>query len=662
MHIQSISIKGFRNFHDSKISFHKGLNVIIGSNNSGKTNLLIAIQQIREPKNLTFFDLCMHSLEESYRDKSFLKEPTSVTLMFDIAHEIDLEEIPVDESLLKLSDFLILSDELIADEYVSSFPINALVKMEYGIRQTRLNDYRREAANIKDEEDYLRLVKSWIHEYEWSFVNGSTMRPVKPSVAKRIFEIEYVQADRSDPLLDASSADLYKIMFAKQPLNENHIATSIQDLVEEMADEQITEMSKVIQKDYERIGISKGNVEIRPSVEYNHKISQLFGLGIRDSLGQFELPFENNGLGYNNLISIYLILLCRDCLNPQIHSMVLLEEPEAHLHPAMQYKLFKYINELQSRDELRQQVFVTTHSSNITAVTSIDGIIDLHYDRKRKPNNVDSINFSDIFDSKNQNSKNHIQKFLDVTRSDMLFADQVVLVEGLTEKLLIPIFMKNEGLDVDDNHISVVETGGKMINHFVHLFAEERKTKLLCITDCDYSWIVADTINSIPYKGHEVTHVDDLKWVTESNPYVWITYQRDQDMGATFEDQLMLDNWQNDEEVRKTLLRFVLPETLIKFLDDHELSMSAWMEHIDDIQGNTRRKVKRILDPFHAAFTDKSSKELYCWEALFFANLFRVYADSQKGNLALSILTDEDLCAKVKTPRYIKEGIEWLKN
>ena len=58
-----------------------------------------------------------------------------------------------------------------------------------------------------------------------------------------------------------------------------------------------------------------------------------------------------------------------------------LEEPEAHLHPAMQYKLFKYLKNLDKKNELNQQIFVTTHSSNISAVAGIDNMFMLAYER-----------------------------------------------------------------------------------------------------------------------------------------------------------------------------------------------------------------------------------------------------------------------------------------
>jgi putative ATP-dependent endonuclease of OLD family len=245
----------------------------------------------------------------------------------------------------------------------------------------------------------------------------------------------------------------------------------------------------------------------------------------------------------------------------------------------------------------------------------------------------------------------------------MLFADKVVLVEGLTEKLLVPIFMHKEGLDIDDNHISVVEMGGKWIKHFLYLFAPQRKTKVLCLTDCDYQWIVSNGINTTPYTTYEAVHVRELKGFEAANPYIKASCQCNADGGTTFEDQLMLDNWTNKVTLRKQLLKLVFPDTLCKFVDDYPLTIPQWYKNLKNLRKDTREKVLQIISPFRdgylAAFNRKDKNN---WTALFFSTLFKEYASSQKGNLALSILTDEKLCKELNTPRYIKEGIEWLKN
>ena len=64
-----------------------------------------------------------------------------------------------------------------------------------------------------------------------------------------------------------------------------------------------------------------------------------------------------------------------------------------------------------------------------------------------------------------------MMKFLDVTRSDMLFADKVILVEGLAEKLLFPKLMEKCNYSYEDEHISIVEVGGKNFAYFLRAFA-----------------------------------------------------------------------------------------------------------------------------------------------------------------------------------------------
>lgn len=194
-------------------------------------------------------------------------------------------------------------------------------------------------------------------------------------------------------------------------------------------------------------------------------------------------------------------------------------------------------------------------------------------------------------------------------------------------------------------------------------FAPQRKSKVLCLTDCDYLWIVSDNLNTTPYATHEATHVNELRAFDAANSYIKVSCQCGADRGSTFEDQLMLDNWQIDEEIRKKLFRFVFPDALVEFVDSNALSLPIWQANIGMVRKDTQESVQKIMRPFYGKYSSSTDEEEKAqWEALFFANLFRKYANSQKGNLALSILTDDSLCAALITPRYIKEGIEWLKN
>ncbi|EAE7960971.1 ATP-dependent endonuclease, partial [Listeria monocytogenes] len=157
-----------------------------------------------------------------------------------------------------------------------------------------------------------------------------------------------------------------------------------------------------------------------------------------------KIPASQNGLGYNNLIYISLLLAKMQKnasgtyfgTNAKNYSILAIEEPEAHLHPTMQYKLLKFLS-TSSKNKVRQ-VFITSHSPNITAAVDLNSLIVIeHTDGEIKisyPGRTFDDSLEDI------ESKLFVERFLDVTRSDMFFAKNIVFVEGLAEQLLIPEF------------------------------------------------------------------------------------------------------------------------------------------------------------------------------------------------------------------------------
>ena len=430
----------------------------------------------------------------------------------------------------------------------------------------------------------------------------------------------------------------------------------------------ITRLSDLFEKEDNEIGLKKGNVSIFSDVKAKFSVSDAYVTEVKDTKSGFVVPLQHNGLGYNNLINIYMLIKLTEVHKGRDFKILCLEEPEAHLHPAMQYKLFKYLKNLDKKNELNQQIFVTTHSSNISAVAGIDNMFMLAYERSEECSDCCQQSLKEQFkDADEKTEKNdaklHLSKFLDVTRSDMLFADKVILVEGIAEKLLMPLFMDACGCSYEDEHISIVEIGGKHFEHFVELFnGNAVNKKVLCITDKDFKWIDDDgKLKAFEtYQNEEVSHIKKLKdRFTIENFHICT-----QSLGGkTFEDELLIANMDN-LDTAKILFKKAICEGLEEFFDKNNFDITAWSANEKDIDGRSRKVIDKYLKAYNER-VDKTPEKSKLYERIIFAELFLHYAKSKKGEVALSLLTDktlynEDETTKIVVPDYIQEGLKWL--
>lgn len=645
------------------MAFHEGLNVIVGANNSGKTGLLSAIYLLNSPSNISIDDFNKNNLVQF---KTLYNEDAPKTeITYFINHFIN-EDDEEDESIIKLIPFLGFKEVdamRLASEDKKKYFIKAIVKAVYELDEKYIGEYRKAVSGIDSFDDFMLMFKRYVAEhYKWHYTNGVSDSPAESKAATSIFDIRFIEAERTAAEVEKETRKEID-SFSKD--NSNAIAvdkfkSKVSEDLRDILKPSIEKLTILFETEQNDIGLQKGNVAIYPSVKANVSIPDSFITEVKDTKSEFIVPIDHNGLGYNNLINIYMLIKLKELQVGKDFRILCLEEPEAHLHPAMQYKLFKYLKKLDAEKKLNQQIFVTTHSSNISAVAGIDNMFMMAYNRSVTPqdciNQSLELQFKDEGEKKQKSeAKKHLAKFLDVTRSDMLFADKVILVEGIAERLLLPYFMEKCGYAYEDEHVSIVEIGGKHFEHFVELFnGNALKKKVLCITDKDFNWINEDgkfnTLES--YLKDKPTHIEKLQERFTFDEFKIIT----QDCGGrTFEDELFLANCENIHTATE-LLKMALPESLQTIINSCKLDATKWEGQLSSIDGRS----KHIIESYINSFNNSVQKKNKFYKNLLFAEIFLHYAKNKKGDMALSILTEAESLS-LNVPSYIKEGIEWLK-
>jgi putative ATP-dependent endonuclease of OLD family len=193
------------------------------------------------------------------------------------------------------------------------------------------------------------------------------------------------------------------------------------------------------------------------------------------------LPFALNGLGYNNLVFTAATLgTLRRSAQFSFRS-ILVEEPEAHLHPQLQVLLLRHLERVAAENEGNEvQVIVSSHSPILASQAPIDSIVSVHaFDGKVNAVSVCAIDME-------EGLKKKLQRFLDATRAELFFARRILMVEGIAETLLLPVLAKIAGGSLKESSVTVLNADGINFNAFLPLFGENRLSVLVALlTDGD---------------------------------------------------------------------------------------------------------------------------------------------------------------------------------
>ena len=272
--------------------------------------------------------------------------------------------------------------------------------------------------------------------------------------------------------------------------------------------------------------------QLSPVDALTHKSGIQFSVPSEDPANDAEimrLPENYNGLGYQNLISmLFQLVRFRDewmrigkasksdtAIEPL--QLVLIEEPEAHLHAQAQQVFIRKAYDILRKsvpDRLNTQLAVSTHSSHIAYETEFTS---LRYFKRKTPSKelpvpcAEVVNLSTVFGD-DEDTLKFAKRYLKTTHCDLFFADAAILVEGQAERMLVPHFIQNKYPNLNKSYATILEIGGSHAHRLKPLI-EALGLLTLIISDLDS--IEADKTSKVrPERAKEYRSGNDTlkKW------------------------------------------------------------------------------------------------------------------------------------------------------
>ena len=570
MYIKEINILNFRGFKEALIPFHEGVNVIIGHNNTGKSNLLRAMGLVLGYSNghrLGTSDLFYETdVEELQRQSPRIQ----ITLVLRRSADENLD-----------SADMALFTNMMTDPALSE---EAELRYEFKLDDSQEQNYKADVANAITAKEIWKIIEQdYIRLYKSSRSGGNQAAGININEALGQIDFQFLDAirDVSHDLYAGYNPLLRDVLNFFIDYSVKNDVTKTEDEIKEqlkaLRDDFVQQSRPLMQTLQDRLQDGK-NVFLKyaldtgatfngaePDFEGTVTENEMFSvlrMFIKYAVG-IEVPATYNGLGYNNLIYMSLLLAKMQAdgniaymkRNAKVLSFLAVEECEAHLHPAMQYKFLKFLQDNNLNGHVRQ-IFMTSHSTQIASAVKLDDLICL-----TSPT-LGQINVGyprAIYKEESSNdmvSKQYVQRFLDATKADMFFANRLIFVEGIAEELLLPVFARYLNKNLTDEHVLVVNMGGCYFNHFLKLFDTKNpytiNKKIICLTDIDpcrkkkgddknyevcYPYEYNIDTDNYDYKHHADTELE--QYVVHPNIRF---YRQDVTYGKTLEYDLMREN------------------------------------------------------------------------------------------------------------------------
>ncbi len=515
MYLKFFQIINYKNLKNVRFEFNKGANTIIGENDSGKSNAITAMRILLDDdfyystKRLKETDFS-HSLADWRGHWIILSAFFDGITDDDYENELCRELTPEEENAAFLRSYI----------RCACYGYGTVTLFIRPIKKIRKN-----LSGAQSVEEFNKIRQSIkLSDYEFVFTSRSQADFTDPNIYKRIVgdfssgkcpdpdeddaEILGTHIDILDVWRHVSMSYIGALRDADGELHKskNPVRRIFDTLQDEIVEDDIQSIQTKIRGLNE--SLSKIPQISNMGLKINEKLKDIVGLVYSpeicvesslkeniDSIARFlsitpagEDNIDDLGLGHLNILYIALKLVEFEAnRNHEILNIMVVEEPEAHIHTHIQRTLFDNLKVIKKYT----QILMTTHSTHISEVSNIESVNVLKSQNRistvmRPTHRLDEFG-EKYLELKDLSLSECIERYLDAKRSVLLFSKGVILVEGDAEEILIPALVKQTlGVSLDELGIGIINIGSVSFEYIASVFGDERIQRYCSIiTDLD---------------------------------------------------------------------------------------------------------------------------------------------------------------------------------
>ena len=569
MILTSLKLWNFRKF-DSKdgtepgleVQFHKGINALVGENDTGKSTIVDAIKLVLQTQSGEYIRI---TEDDFYHNGSTAVNEFKIECIFE-------EFIPNEAK--NFVEWLIFTK----DEKTGS--VQYKLKLHYRAWKEKNRIFTDLSAGNED--------------------GGVPM----DNKARELLKCTYLRPlrDAAREMNSGRNTRIAQILYNHPVFNDKeehelvHLFKEANDRIEKYFTETGKDGKKVLDKikgTFSEFSVSDEdkNITLHPS-----------GTSLKSVLENLSLSAQEvqPGLGLQNLLFIAAELLL---LNEDDYGglrLALIEELEAHLHPQAQLRVMAYLQN--EYNDAGVQIIITTHSTTLASKVNIKNLILCKNNRaySLSPEKTELERGDYLF----------LQRFLDATKANLFFAKGIIMVEGDAENLLIPIIAKLLDLDLEKHGVSIVNVGSLAFFRYSKIFMQKDReflgVPIAIVTDCDQKLErkgeehldrkEAETKAAIESKNGKFSYNDEIKAFVAPHWTFEFTLALSQLRSMLYQSVLFAGKIQNSDKYT------ISPQKVNEIIEDTEQQIRLWTSQDDEIRNDKTDARWKEQQRFEAAY------------------------------------------------------------